>query len=213
MSRMNRSALDHLRILPALFTLQSAAAVLNVEPRVASIYLKRWRDAGLISSLSDPKEGQRTGIHFNLVLNPDAAREHRADAIALLYPRAVIGGASAVHAAGWTTQIPRALEILIPTTRTIVEIPDVAISTRSQAWFRKFHGSFQSNGALPRLEPAFALADAWAKRTWRPDPDELEWDLVDAAALRAAFADVGCEIPEDWLEELEDGGPAQAGLR
>ncbi|MCW3784299.1 hypothetical protein [Defluviimonas salinarum] len=199
-------AFDRLRELPEVFTLNTAAAMLGGDTNLASTYIARWKEMGFVSSL-----GPRTGVHFNLLRNPEAASERRMEAIAYLFPGAVLGGVSAVHAAGWTTQIPRRLEILIPVRRSCPAVDGVEIGQRPRSWFRKAASWIAAPGPVPGIDPAFALADAWKTGDWRPDPDDIEWDEVDAERLELAFAEVGLSIPEDWRDEM-DGSRSGPGF-
>ncbi|KKN90428.1 hypothetical protein LCGC14_0227970 [marine sediment metagenome] len=193
-----KSAIERLRELPDVFTLNTAAALLKLEPGNASTYIARWKESGLVSSL-----GPRTGVHFNLLKNPLADKELRMEAIAYLFPGAVIGGVSAVHAAGWTTQFPRQTEIMIPKRRSFPAVEDAAISMRPLPWMRAAKNWVSQEGVVPWLNPAFALADCIDQNIWRPDPDDIEWDEVNVADLRLAFHQFSLEMPEEWSEELE----------
>ena len=193
-----KSAIDRLRELPEVFTLNTAAALLRLGPGNASTYIARWKESGLVSSL-----GPRTGVHFNLLKNPSADKDLRMEAIAYLFPGAVIGGVSAVHAAGWTTQFPRQTEIMIPKRRSFPAVDDAVISMRPLSWMRAAKNWVATEGAVPWLNPAFALADCIDQNIWCPDPDDIEWDEVNASELRRAFHQFNIEVPEDWSEELE----------
>lgn len=195
--------------MPEVMTSNTIEAMLQMSAKATSVYIKRWRDAGLISSL-----GERAGVHFNLVRNPNGPEERFYDAVKLLFPEAIISGASAIHAAGWTTQIPRSLEIAILNRPSVPSIPGLDIQMRPRRWFTKVHDSLTREGTLPALAPAHALADSWKRETWQPDPDEIEWDEVDAGTLRRAFAIHGVEIPEvyqDDIDYLEDKGDYEMG--
>lgn len=196
---MRISAYKRLMDLPEAFTTKTLAANLGGDTKLASVYLFRWRKEGLISSI-----GPRAGLHFNLVRNPNAAQDLRMEAIAFLFPGAMISGVSAVHAAGWTTQIPRSLEIAVPMRRSFPEIDDCAISSRPRSWFRLAKQNVSRHGPVPTLDPAFALADLCHSGEWRPDADDIEWDLVDAPALTAAFEAFDLDLPEDWHAEMSE---------
>lgn len=196
---MSSQAFKRLKEMPEVMTVNTITAMLKTTPKAASVYIARWREAGMIASM-----GERTGVHFNLVRNPNAPEERFYDAIKLLFPEAVITGASAIHSAGWTTQIPRSLEIAILRRPSAPQIPGVEVQMRPRRWFAKVHDSLIRQGTLPTLHPAHGLADCWKRETWQPDPDEIEWDEVRADALREAFRLHGVEIPEDYLEELEE---------
>ena len=200
MTRTHRtSALERLKELPEVFTLATAARLLACDSRRASTYIGRWKEAGLVSSL-----GPRAGVHFNLLKDPGAAVTYRMAAIAHLLPGAVIGGASAVHAAGWTTQFPRRTELLVPDRRTVPAIHGAEVATRPLSWFRRARDWILPGGDVPNLDPAFALADCVGRGTWRPDPDDIEWDEIDPGHLKRAFDALDAAIPAAWEEEIED---------
>ena len=190
-----------LRTLPEVFTTATLAAQLNGDTKAASVYLARWRREGLIAPL-----GPRAGVHFNLVRDPDAETNYRAEAIAYVLPGAVVAGASALHAAGWITQIPAALEIMVPGRASTPEIHGVISDTRPVTWFILARQHLQRPGPLPLLAPSFALADLCGSGGWCPDPDDLEWDLVDEERLRAAFSELDVPLPEAWDAELSGQG-------
>lgn len=192
------STRERLKDLPEVFTLNTAAAMIGVDTVVASTYIARWKKQGLVSSL-----GQRTGVHFNLGRNPEAAELMRLDAIAYVYPGSMIGGVSALHRAGWTTQIPREMDLMVPFRRSYPAIEDVQIHGRPLSWVKAARAWRDSTTPLPLLAPAFALADCVGNSIWCPDPDDLEWDQLDLEDLRRAFACLDVQIPEAWSEEIE----------
>ncbi|MCE6958264.1 hypothetical protein LAZ40_04240 [Cereibacter sphaeroides] len=193
MASQRTRSLDRLKELNPVFTVGTLGQLFGMPPGVASTYIARWKELGLVASL-----GERTGIHFNLLKDPAGPRDRRQEAIAYLLPGARIIGASALHAAGWTTQYPRRLEIAVPPRRTLPAIPDVDISQRPKIWFSTAGRELLRDGHIPVLAPAEALADAWKTGLWRPDPDELEWDEIDREAVSRAFRRQGIDLPSDW---------------
>ena len=115
MPRSHKSAVERLQELPEVFTLNTVAAMLDCDTGNASTYIARWKDSGLVKSL-----GPRTGIHFNLLKNPQADQDKRME-----------------------------------------------------------------------------------NDVWHPDPDDLEWDEIDAQRLQLAFRYFDIPTPEDWAEEIE----------
>jgi hypothetical protein len=198
MSKTRVSALDRLKELPEVFTLNTVASVLECTTGMASTYIGRWREQGLTQSL-----GPRAGVHFNLLRNPSAADDMKMEAIGLLFPGALVGGVSAIHAAGWTTQFPRQVEIMIPQRRSFPAVDETEITGRPLKWIKEARKWISQPGPVPYLNPAFALADCLEQKIWVPDPDDIEWDEVNVDDLRRAFEHFGIEIPEDWAEELE----------
>ncbi len=197
-AQSRKSAFERLQELPEVFTLNTASAILECDAGNASTYIGRWKDNGFVTSL-----GPRTGVHFNLLKNPSADKDRRMEAIAFLFPGAMIGGVSAVHAAGWTTQFPRQTEIIIPKRRSFPAVDDAIILMRPLPWIREARNWIKTPGAVPWLDPAFALADCLRSDLWHPDPDDIEWDEVDVNGLRRAFEYFTLDIPEDWAEEME----------
>jgi len=196
---MNVSSLDRLRELPEVFTLGTASSMFGWDGKTASHYIARWKKQGFVSSL-----GERTSVHFNLFKNPEAAEERLLDAVKFLFPGAVVTGASALHFAGVTTQIPRSIEIAIPTRPSYPKIPGIEITTRPRAWFSKMKDHLVRDGILPRLSAEYALADDWQRDGWRPDPDDIEWDEIQTDIARTAFTELEEEFPEAWEEWLEN---------
>lgn len=192
------SALERLRKLPEVFTLDAAAASLGCGPRMALTHVEQWRNRGLVAS-SCP----RVGIHFNLLRNPRAIEERRMEALALLLPGAVVGGPSAVHGAGWTTQIPRRIDIMVPSRPSFPELDGIDIHGRPQPWVETAKNWIALPGPVPWLDPAYALADCVDQGIWTPDPDDIEWDEVDPATLRRAFEHFALDIPEKWKADME----------
>lgn len=199
------SALERLRELPEVFTLDAAAAGLGCGPRMALSHVEHWRNRGLVAS-----PGPRVGIHFNLLRNPRAIEERRMEMLALLLPGAVVGGPSAVHGAGWTTQIPNGIDIMVLSRPSFPALDGIDIHGRPQSWVESAKNWIALPGPVPWLDPAYALADCVDQRIWTPDPDDIEWDEVDSATLRRAFDHFGLDIPEKWKADMERiaGNPA-----
>lgn len=196
---MNVSSLDRLRQLPEVFTLKTAASMFSWDEKMASRYITRWKRSGFVSSL-----GERTGVHFNLLKNPDAPRDLFLHAVGHVFPGAVLVGATALHASGATTQIPVSLDIAIPYRPSYPAIPGIDIVTRPRAWFRSVHDTLVKDRTLPRLTAELALADACVNGGWRPDPDDIEFDEIDSDLLKKAFAMFNAEIPDGWSDYIED---------
>ena len=187
------SAIDRLRGLPEVFTTKTLAGFLETDRKGASVYLNRWRQRGLVSSL-----GPQAGMHFNLLRNPDAESERCMEAVAYLFPGAVLGGASVLHGEGWITQIPRKAEVMVPKRASLPRLHDISLHMRQAEWFALAKRNILRPGPVPALAPAFALADCWTSGHWRADPDDIEWDMVPADRLEKAFSLFGQEIPDAW---------------
>lgn len=190
------SALAHLSRLPDVFDLGQFVLTGGVSPASAKVMLSRWASQGLIEHA-----GPQSGIYFKR-LNAKMGRDDMlARAILTVYPSAVVGGASVLHAHGWTTQIPRSLHIRVGPGSRSVKFHAVEISNRSLHWYRVLQENRESAfdcavGAGPwsfirKLSPAWALVDLFKHGQscgeWIPDPDDLDipqscWGQIEEAA-------------------------------
>ena len=208
MTQPRRSSVDALRALPEVFDLSTATRLLDMERGIAKTYLSRWGKAGLVRPA-----GQRAGIYFNLIRAPDAPERRAVDALRMAYPSAVLRGLGVLHAAGWTTQIPRRTTVAVVARRTLMSLDGFEVCGRPRSWYEAVHADVRtrkdfSTYDLPSLSPAMALADCYADpRSWRPDPDDLD-DLGDDAwrDVRSAFAALGVPEPA-WLADMQAPAP------
>lgn len=202
MPRTKRSAIEVLRNMPEVFGLSTFQRMNDLERNQAHVYLSRWGKAGLVQSA-----GPRAGIYFNLVREPNAVSTRAAEALQLVHGSAVMNGASVLHAAGWTTQIPHRVTVAALSRETFPQLDAFNVVPRMRSWFEKVSDNAGLNKeggtyGLPSLTPAFALADSFKHEdAWRPDPDDLYLDDVDPEEIRRAFKAFRVEIP-DWLTEL-----------
>jgi hypothetical protein len=156
----NRGAFERLRAWPAIFNVNQAARYLGTPDNdSASVYLARWKKRRMIQST-----GPRSGVYFNLVADPHAAQDKLVDALLLAFPSAVLIGASVLHSAGWTTQIPSKLQVAClgarDGRRSVPLWDEVAFFTRPKTWYGRLHSQIsrdRSAGVLPALSPAAAL--------------------------------------------------------
>ena len=216
--RPNQSAFDRLRAWPVVFNVNQATRYLGAgDNDMASVYLARWKKSGMVQST-----GPRSGVYFNLVANPKAAEEHLVDALLFAFSSAVLIGASVLHDAGWTTQIPKKLQIACLAERegrrTVPVWDQVEFFLRPRGWYQQFHGQMlrgENYGALASLTPAAALVDAVDDEA--PEQDlrvvELAHDFGDAA--RPGRGDEGLlgpgaeaqQRPVRGVVEVEHGAP------
>lgn len=177
-------ARERLLAFPEWFTQTTAAGLLQITPEATTVYLSRWKQAGLIESF-----GRRTGVYFNRVRCPESIEHLRIPALRYLYPDATLIGDSVLHAHGWITQIPSALHVAILPKPTTVSPDGVRIETRSEAWFRALgkHLIPANKGTaglgLREISPAAALADLRLHGR-EPDPDDLYLEDEDWEAVR-----------------------------
>jgi len=191
------SALSRLRELPEVFTTKILAGSLGGNAAAASIYTQRWRKEGLISAA-----GKKAGVFYNLLVNPQGETECAIKALKILFPSAIIGGATALHDAGWTTQIPSAAEVLVIRRPTYPQLDAFSLYGRSQRWHQQLLQHLDGTDGW-RLAPAAALADAWAHDgMWKPDPDDLEADDINWHAVAMTFNELGVPWPSEYGEFL-----------
>jgi len=206
------SALERLRMMEDVFDRAAVERLNGFTRKEASVYLTRWRRAGLVQSA-----GFRSGIYYNLSRHEEPDGEMRLRALQMAYPTAVLMGESVLHAAGWTTQIPQRMSVAVLNRRSYFEIDGVDVHPRPKRWFRRVHphlvgpreADFSTYG-LDALPPALALADTLADRIgWHPDVDDLDPGEIEenAGAVTEAFELLGAEMPGE-IAELVDGVPS-----
>lgn len=195
--RPNTSAVQRLSALPEVFTGSDLTILFGWKSAVASTYLALWRKAGLVKSL-----GGRADVHMNLVQN---RRVNPEQALRRAYPRAVKVGVDVLRQAGWTTQIPSAVDVAIPTASGLHAIEGFHLRHRSNKWFESVStGTLKATLGIDQLQPPWALADMLARAqdrrvldAWLPDPDDLDMDAVFAdKGLAQAMAALGVSMKE-----------------
>jgi hypothetical protein len=187
------SAIERLKNLPDVFTVNTLSRLMGCPKPTVLAYLSRWKTRGWVE-----QAGPRSGVYFNLAKNPLAASQHRVDALLMLYPSAMLMGESVLHAAGWITQIPQALHVAIEKRPSYVQMQGVALHPKPLAWFKTVpilkptQAKFASYG-LRTLSPAWALADLLANPlAWHPDADDVDVPEGCRAELEKACAQLGC---------------------
>jgi len=147
--------------------------------------------------------GPRAGVYFNLIAEQASPQTRFEQAIAMLFPSAVVVGASALHEAGWISQIPRQLDVAVLRRRTFPALNGVALHPRSIVWYRLVQQWLEriAGQALPRLDPAFALADALKYGDgWVPDRDDVEFPQAeDARRSLDASRTLKVNLAREWL--------------
>lgn len=160
--------------------------------KTATETLSRWAKAGYVKPFA-------SGVFFNLVRNPSSPQTHVFEAATRTVRRPMLLiGASALAAAGWTTQMPAGYELAIPTDRNIrgwKRMEGISAEARPVGWFASVVPHAIGGGLrdFDRLPPALALVDAIASAerfselgreerkarlrnatvTWHPDPDDI----------------------------------------
>lgn len=157
--------------------------------------MSRWMRSGYVKPFS-------FGICFNVVAYPKSPQTHVFEAAsrALRRPVALIG-ASALHTAGWTTQMPTGYELAIACDRNVrrwKRMEGITAEARSTSWFAAvIPYLLRTPNGFDRLPPALALVDAIASEekfallspddrrehhkngtvTWHPHADDISLPL------------------------------------
>ncbi|WP_137917105.1 hypothetical protein [Hydrogenophaga sp. 2FB] len=180
------SVIEHLQAMPDVFDLGLFLLTTGVSRGSAKVMISRWASKGYVE-LAGPKAGlylKRLGATMDRSQQIEAAVLH-------LYPSATICGATILHQAGWTTQIPRELHVAIEERPSVTQLTGVTLFQRPLSWFRTVHDhkGFDVDDrasllSLRMLQPHWALADMMKHRDgWVPDEDDL--DIPDQKAENA----------------------------
>lgn len=191
------SAFERLSVLPPLFSLNTLVRATSLPRASAKVLLTRWCAKKLVESA-----GPRAGIYFNRVLDRDGSIAHAVKALVMKYPSATLCGASVLHGAGWTTQIPSTLHAAVEARSSYAKIDGVTLFPRPVAWFQlmqdhrawaaptgKTAEAEATTYGLRALTPEWALADLYADKSmhsWQPDADDLDIPRNGLLALRRA---------------------------
>ena len=188
------SSVQRLRDLPAVFSGRDLTVRFQWPSATASQYLANWRKAGLIRAL-----GGHSDAFMNLIVAPQPDVEQ---ALLRALPEAVRIGADVLREAGWTTQIHRMPDIVVPLSSPRYKLADFTVQTRAARWFARVKPGLADAGqGVARLSPAWALADMMdryldrrVKGAWLLAPDDLELDeAAQAEGAQAALNAFGLD--------------------
>jgi len=188
------SALSRLRELPEAFTFAGFCKLSRFSNNAASVCLRRWKEKGLIEPA-----GERARIYFNKLRSPQVDSAMRVAALLFEYPSAILCGESVLHAAGWITQIPAQLSVVVLARPSYVSLHGFDIRGRPLSWFRKIHPLVEPSAekrvyGLRALPPALALADLYTDLDgWHPDPDDLDIPDQERRSVLSAFELLGSD--------------------
>ncbi|HWM65701.1 MAG TPA: hypothetical protein VNO35_03885 [Steroidobacteraceae bacterium] len=188
------SALSRLRELPEAFTFAGFCKLSRFSNNAASVCLRRWKEEGLIEPA-----GERAKIYFNKLRSPQVDSAMRVAALLFEYPSAILCGESVLHAAGWITQIPAQLSVVVLARPSYVSLHGFDIRGRPLSWFRKIHPLVEPSAekrvyGLRALPPALALADLYTDLDgWHPDPDDLDIPDQERRRVLSAFELLGSD--------------------
>lgn len=195
-----KSSIEKLRSLPACFTDKTFARLFNMSMAATQVSLHRMKEAGLIDTA-----GVRSGVYFNLIADPNAKDTYAVDALLHVYPTAVLMGESVLHAAGWITQIPSAISVVVIQRPSYQSLEGFSVRGRPIEWFKSHASKFISPEAaefntygLKSLPPVLALADLYANEGFVFDADDLDIPDDKTEDIAQAFADFGVGVPESY---------------
>lgn len=193
--------------LPPVFSLEDLEKD-GIFSDYARVMVSRWKKSGFINPV-----GKRCGIYYNNIANNDVSEQWKTgEAIKKVFGEdVVIIGASILYDHFWTVQIPHALTIAVPESRTYKNMNNVVTFSRPQEWFEYIgntNNKMDSLYNLNSLSPGMALADGihHGDSLGRLSPDDLEYpDNTDYQDILNAFQTIG--VPEDkyqeWINENE----------
>ena len=172
------SAIERLKALPAVFRGPDLTIRFEWTSKTASHYLYLWKKRGLVQAL-----GGHSDVFANLLRSEYADWEQ---ALLMVHPSALVMGLESLRQYGWTTQIPFLPTVAVEDLERSFSIDHFDIQRKSAAWM-KFarqgidRASMITTTALPRLRPAWALADLISSQGWGAcglQPDDLDWDAI-----------------------------------
>ena len=227
-TRKRQNPVTLLACLPAVIEIRDVRLKAGYERKTAIEALSKWADAGYVSQFA-------SGVYFNLISAPHSPKTEVFEAVerTLRRPVALIG-ASALSAAGWTTQMPSGYEMAVAVNRynrTWKNMSGIATEPRPVVWFENLAKHLvRTEGDFDRLPPAFALVDAIdsgerfealprearmkllesGRVTWHPDPDDIslpiELSPEDAWRQIAEAADI-LDVPFETVRNYAAGIP------
>lgn len=170
------SAIERLQSLPAIFRGADLTVRFQWTSKTASQYLYLWKRRKLVEEL-----GGHSDVFANLLQNrqPDWAQ-----ALLLAMPSCLLIGIEALRHAGWTTQILQRPTVAVNARQSVYSTTRFEIVARDAKWYETVKaGVLREAGSagLPRLAPAWALADLLRGGEWGSFglwPDDIDWQQV-----------------------------------
>lgn len=175
------SAKHRLKQLERVFSVEDLINQQMLSAKAASVYLARWQEAGLIGRL-----GPRCGIWVNFVRpgGNEVSWEDRTRGILRKHPQAIVGGRSALEAAGWMDASGGPVDLLIPQGQSRAKFDGTTLSLRTPVVHATLWvlARFSPVMGLHTLPPDVAVADLVARKE--------EVDL----SLRQRAGDIGALV-------------------
>lgn len=186
MGAQRTSAREWLLRAPEVFSVGELALLMDVARTQATTYLQRWKLAKLVQPF-----GGRSGIFINLVANPRAAEDAGAWERALLkaMPSAMIAGYEILADSGLSTQLTHLRYVIVSNQDAMYDANGAEVHRRPLPWMKRLvrEDAIVNNepGVLaPRLRPGAALADLAVHADHKPDPDDIDYDMLEPEELR-----------------------------
>jgi hypothetical protein len=172
------SAIERLQSLPPVFRGADLTVRFQWTSKTASQYLYLWKRRKLVEEL-----GGHSDVFANMLMTRQPNWEQ---ALLLAMPSALLIGVDALRQAGWTTQILQRPAIAVNARQAQFSIARFEVDARGPKWFEAVQPGVvrESRAALPRLAPAWALADLMRSGPWGSFglwPDDIEWQMVTPA--------------------------------
>lgn len=222
MEQSRQNPFKLLSTLPPVIDLRDVQIATGKDRKAAYNAMSRWTAGGYVLPFA-------SGVYFNLVREPDSPSKRAAEAAdrAAPVPKA-LAGASALSESGWTTQMPREMEIVVATDRKVKSFKKMegfCAEARTATWFSRVMPYLViASGGLPALPGPMALVDAIMARhafnalsaderrlrrregdvIWHPDPDDICLPPdIDADEARY-LVEEACRIMEADAELVEE---------
>lgn len=175
------SARERLLALPEIFSVAELALTMGVSRIFASSYLLRWKTRELVVPF-----GGKSGVFLNLVKAPGARADGALWERALLkaMPSAMIAGHEVLADSGITTQVTHQRYVIIANTDSAFQVDGAEVHRRPVPWLNRLVRTgaviCEMPGELaPRLRPGAALADLALYGERKPDPDDIDMDMIE----------------------------------
>ena len=173
---------SRLSMLPEVFTTKMVEQTLDGNKGQATVYTQRWKKDGLIATA-----GPKVGIFFNLYCNRRAEFERAYAPMFLAFPSAIIARNSVLYDAGWTTQQPQKIEVIVERRPTYPQLYKFDISGRSRRWLLEIEPEISRRGH-PRLSPYGAVVDMCNHSVNSLNFDRLDMHRIDWERMYSLFS-------------------------
>jgi hypothetical protein len=193
------SSRSRLLNMPEVFSIAELARVMQVNRMRASQYVWRWGASDLVAPF-----GGQSGIFLNLVRCPNGRSDGSLWERALLkaMPSAIIGGYEVLAECGLSTQVTHQRFVLVSNTDSLFQVDGAEVHRRPVPWLNRLARSGAIVDAdpgllVPRLRPGAALADLALYAERRPDPDDIDMEMIASDEVELFSKLSGAQAIED----------------